>query len=750
MKKFLSNYYLIILTIVVGILTLIFQFGFQLNLVSLILIHSCAAIFVVITVVSMIKELIEGHVGLDILALTSIISTLFVNDTINRITIEGYWACLMIMIMMASGQALESFSSRKANKELTELINKTPKVVHLLTDSGYCMDIDIKEAKIGDLFLIKPNETVPLDSTITDGTSTFNMSSLTGESIPESKKVGDKILSGFINGNSPIIARVDKKDADSQYQTIVKLAKEVDKKPSKFVKMTDKLAIPFTIVSYLLAGLGWLIAYITNPSISLMDGFTRFVEVLVVASPCPLLLAAPIAMISGISQAYKKNILIKDPIAFEKLANTKTFAFDKTGTLTIGKPSISKIETIDDYSKDDLLLYMASLEINSNHIFAKSIIESSKQTNLLKASDIKEYPGKGVEGFIDGVKYKVGNRSFVSLDDNIEKGETLVGLSVNDNPVGYIIFRDKLKKDTKEALSSLRDLNVNKIIMLTGDNEKTASRIAEEAGIDKYYSSLSPQDKLNIITSISDDDRPIAMVGDGINDTPCLANADIGIAMQSGNDGAISEVSDIIILNDSIDSIVLAKKISINTLKIGRQAVLIGITTCIILMIVAAFGVLPAIIGAICQEGIDLISKKIMINMVGIYILKEKINRIWYEGKKRIILVCVSAGLLTACIYGVYNKAPETIYISVSNTDCPEREKYYLEMENLPEDFNSIVYEYQGKDVPLYKFDGNMIILERIRDIIGWWLIGSVFVGIMLIIYFILTDESKLKKERED
>lgn len=608
MKKFLSNYYLIILTIVVGILALIFQFGFQLNLVSLILIHLCAAIFVVITVVSMIKDLIEGHVGLDILALTSIISTLFVNDTINGIIIEGYWACLMIMIMMASGQALESFSSRKANKELTELINKTPKVVHLLTDSGYCMDIDIKEAKIGDLFLIKPNETVPLDSTIIDGNSPFNMSSLTGESIPESKKVGDKILSGFINGDSPIIAKVDKKDADSQYQTIVKLAKEVDKKPSKFVKMTDKLAIPFTIVSYLLAGLGWLIAYITNPSISLMDGFTRFVEVLVVASPCPLLLAAPIAMISGISQAYKKNILIKDPIAFEKLANTKTFAFDKTGTLTTGKPSISKIEAIDDYSKDDLLLYMASLEINSNHIFAKSIIESSNQTNLLKASDIKEYPGKGVEGFIDGVKYKVGNRSFISLDDNIEKGETLVGLSVNDNPVGYIIFRDKLKKDTKEALSSLRDLNVNKIIMLTGDNEKTASRIAEEAGIDKYYSSLSPQDKLNIITSISDDDRPIAMVGDGINDTPCLANADIGIAMQSGNDGAISEVSDIIILNDSIDSIVLAKKISINTLKIGRQAVLIGITTCIILMIVAAFGVLPAIIGAICQEGIDLIS----------------------------------------------------------------------------------------------------------------------------------------------
>lgn len=608
MKKFLSNYYLIILTIVVGILALIFQFGFQLNLVSLILIHSCAAIFVVITIVSMIKELIEGHVGLDILALTSIISTLFVNDTINGITIEGYWACLMIMIMMASGQALESFSSRKANKELTELINKTPKVVHLLTDNGYCMDIDIKEAKIGDSFLIKPNETVPLDSTIIDGNSPFNMSSLTGESIPESKKVGDKILSGFINGDSPIIARVDKKDADSQYQTIVKLAKEVDKKPSKFVKMTDKLAIPFTIVSYLLAGLGWLIAYITNPSISLMDGFTRFVEVLVVASPCPLLLAAPIAMISGISQAYKKNILIKDPIAFEKLANTKTFAFDKTGTLTNGKPSISKIETIDDYSKDDLLLYMASLEINSNHIFAKSIIESSNQTNLLKASDIKEYPGKGVEGFIDGVKYKVGNRSFVSLDDNIEKGETLVGLSVNDNPVGYIIFRDKLKKDTKEALSSLRDINVNKIIMLTGDNEKTASRIAKEAGIDKYYSSLSPQDKLNIITSASDDDRPIVMVGDGINDTPCLANADIGIAMQSGNDGAISEVSDIIILNDSIDSIVLAKKISIHTLKIGRQAVLIGITTCIILMIVAAFGVLPAIIGAICQEGIDLIS----------------------------------------------------------------------------------------------------------------------------------------------
>lgn len=608
MKKFLSNYYLIILTIVVGILALIFQFGFQLNLVSLILIHSCAAIFVIITVVSMIKDLIEGHVGLDILALTSIISTLFVNDTINGITIEGYWACLMIMIMMASGQALESFSSRKANKELTELINKTPKVVHLLTDSGYCMDIDIKEAKIGDLFLIKPNETVPLDSTIIDGNSPFNMSSLTGESIPESKKVGDKILSGFINGDSPIIAKVDKKDADSQYQTIVKLAKEVDKKPSKFVKMTDKLAIPFTIVSYQLAGLGWLIAYITNPSISLMDGFTRFVEVLVVASPCPLLLAAPIAMISGISQAYKKNILIKDPIAFEKLANTKTFAFDKTGTLTNGKPSISKIETIDDYSKDDLLLYMASLEINSNHIFAKSIIESSNQTNLLKASDIKEYPGKGVEGFIDGVKYKVGNRSFVSLDDNIEKGETLVGLSVNDNPVGYIIFRDKLKKDTKEALSSLRNMNVNKIIMLTGDNEKTASRIAEEAGIDKYYSSLSPQDKLNIITSASDDDRPIAMVGDGINDTPCLANADVGIAMQSGNDGAISEVSDIIILNDSIDSIVLAKKISIHTLKIGRQAVLIGITTCIILMIVAAFGVLPAIIGAICQEGIDLIS----------------------------------------------------------------------------------------------------------------------------------------------
>lgn len=613
-KKFVDNvfdYVLLALVVVVAVVCLTLQLGFSYRgsvSPTAIIVYCLAGIIVVKKGTEMIMDLIHGQLGVDILALTAIIVTLFVNDTIGGVTIEGYWASLMIMFMIETGETLEKFAHLRATKELRSLIEKAPTTAHLIKENGSVEEVKIDTIKAGDTFLVRPGETVPVDGILMQGDAVLDCSSLTGESLPVERKVGESVLSGSVNGETALVIKADKAAADSQYQTIVKMVEDAANKPSHFVRLADRYAVPFTIVSYVLAGLGWLVAWLMNRDITPLEGLTRAAEVLVIASPCPLLLAAPIAFVSGMSRSSRNGIIIKNPDAMESMAKAKTVAFDKTGTITEGMMEVEGTYPVEGVTRDDLVYYAASAEQGSLHILSRSLLEFAKGRVLSLPSDVREISGQGVSAVIDGKTVKVGKPAFVAENVPVEGSLTSIYVSLDGRYIGRISFADKIRPESKKLMESLKKMGVKNLLMLTGDNEAIASRIASEAGITEYRASLKPQDKASILADLKEDQRPVVMIGDGVNDAPSLANADVGIAMGARGSSAAAESADFVIMVDDLYKVSRAMHISKDTVKVAKQSVLIGIFTCIALMVVAMFGVIPAVIGAILQEGIDLIA----------------------------------------------------------------------------------------------------------------------------------------------
>lgn len=542
----------------------------------------------------MIKELRTGKYGVDILAIMAIISTIVVGE---------YWATIVIVLMLTGGEALEDYAGRRATRELSALLARAPLTTHRKNKDGTTEDIAVKDVAIGDVLVIKPSETIPVDATLLTEVATFDESSLTGESLPVEHKKGQALLSGSVNGDTAITIKAVRESKDSQYQQIIELVKAATGSEAPFVRLADRYAVPFTVISLLIAGLAW----------ALSGNALRFAEVLVVATPCPLLLGAPIAFISGMSRSAKHGIIVKNGATLEKLARIQTVAFDKTGTLTHGQPEVASIMPAHGVNKDELLKAAASAEHQSAHTLAQAlqIAAKAKGITIAQAERVRETTAQGVEALIGGQQVLVGKISFLRehslhIDEpTVSVGETAVYVARDGKYVGSITFADKLRENSKETLQQLTHLGVKHTLMLTGDAKVTAQRIAGELGIEHYHAECLPKDKVDEVKNIHE--RPVMMVGDGVNDAPVLAAADVGVAMGARGSTAASETADVVILLDDISRTALAISIARRTMRIALQSIGIGIAISIGLMLVAATGIIPAVVGAGLQEVVDVV-----------------------------------------------------------------------------------------------------------------------------------------------
>ena len=586
----MKNWQKLTLTFMIAIIAIILDFGFKQPTMTRVLVTIAGAILAISMFIEMIKTLRSGRYGVDLLAIIAIISTLVIGQ---------YWASLIIIVMLVGGESLEDYAAHRASRELHKLLENSPTFAHKKVGDSY-EDTPIDAIEIDDVFLVKASEVVPIDGVVLEGDSWFDESSLTGESEPVTKAIGDDVLSGSINGETAVLIQASKKASDSQYQKIVQLVKESEATPAQFVRLADRYAVPFTIVSLLIAGAAWLIS----------GDMTRFAEVLVVASPCPLILAAPIAFVGGMSRSSRNGLLVKNGTTIEKLSLAKTVAFDKTGTLTTGILQVKSITPEKtEHSEDDLLQIAAALEIGSNHILAKSLVKlaTEKDLALLAVADLRESTGLGLSGVIDNKTYRIGRANFANAEDEKVNG-TAVFISEDDVFIGKILFEDKIRPESQHVIERLKAQDVQHILMLTGDNQKTAELVAGELGITEMHAGLMPSEKIGILKELPETHRPMVMVGDGVNDAPALALSDVGIALGASGSTVASESADVVVLRNDLNLVPESIKISRETMKVAKEAVLIGIFICIALMLVASTGVLPAIIGALLQEVIDTVS----------------------------------------------------------------------------------------------------------------------------------------------
>lgn len=587
----MSNVKKFLLTVMIGIVALILEFGFHQNQLAFWLIAIVGGVMTISMLIGMIETLRSGKYGVDILAITAIVATLLVGE---------YWASLMVLIMLTGGDSLEDYASHQASRELRSLLDNSPQTAHRI-DGESINDLSVEEVQVGDIILVKPGEVVPVDGRVLSGESFVDESSLTGESKPIEKKINDELMSGSINGDAALRFKVTKAAKDSQYQTLVKLVKESEAKPAHFVRLVDRYAVPFTIIAYVIGGVAWFVS--KDP--------VRFAEVLVVASPCPLILAAPVALVAGMSRSSRNGIVVKTGTTIEKLARAKSIAFDKTGTLTEGRLSVEKIKTVTaEVSPEELMIYAASGEQDSSHILARSLVAYTKENHLslFPVTNLEEVTGQGIQANVNGKELRVGKAVFAAAPVELSNEQTAVYVSINNIYAGYITFTDIVREESAETITSLNRLGIEKTIMLTGDHQSIANKIASEVGISEVHAECLPEEKINVLRTLSEAERPSIMVGDGVNDAPALAIADIGIAMGAHGSTAASESADAVILKDDLTRVSEAVRLSQDTMRIARQSVLIGIVICVVLMLIASTGVIPALLGAALQEVIDTVS----------------------------------------------------------------------------------------------------------------------------------------------
>lgn len=580
----------LVLTIVVGITALILAFLCQQPLWAQVLVSLAGGLVALSMLIEMIRTLKSGRYGVDLLAITAIIATLAVGE---------YWAALMVLVMLTGGDSLEDYAAHKAGRELKSLLDNSPQVAHLMRGDGL-VDVAVDELQVNDQVVVKPGELVPVDGHIIEGSSLFDESSLTGESRPVERTINEPIMSGSVNGETSITMVVDQLAINSQYQAIVKLVESSAAQPAHFVRLADRYAVPFTLVAYLIAGVAWWLS--KDP--------VRFAEVLVVASPCPLILAAPIALISGMSRASRNGIIVKTGTTIEKLALAKSAAFDKTGTITNGQLTVDQVVPMIDIEPSELCRLAASAEQASAHILARSLLQVVPAAQLLEIISLKEMTGAGVTAQLaSGQTVQVGKFEFVAPDQAKQSQiQTTVYIGIDGRYAGYITFIDHLRQEAPQTMSTLHQLGLQRLMMLTGDQATTAKEIAAQVGIDEVHAGCLPADKIRLINNVTPEQRPIIMVGDGVNDAPSLASADVGIAMGAHGATAASESADVVILKDDLSRVSGAITIARDTMRVARQSVLIGIFICIGLMLIASTGVVPALIGALFQEVVDTVS----------------------------------------------------------------------------------------------------------------------------------------------
>ncbi|MFQ6293887.1 heavy metal translocating P-type ATPase [Bifidobacterium adolescentis] len=699
---------------------------------------------IVVTVIGMIDDLRHGHVGVDLLAVIAIAST---------VAVQEYWAAWAVVLMISSGEAIEEFAQSKAESNLTALVDAAPRTAHVVTlpgvrghvhttggehaadvteggfrkvagagDSGvggsaayvsvsgesdkpgtkpydaageHFETVPVDQVKLGDVILVLPGETVPVDGELLSGVATLDLSNINGEPVPREVYAGARVLSGAVNGSTALTMRATQLAQDSQYQKILELVSSAQQSRPTVVKTADVLAVPFTILSLAIAGIAWAVA--GTP--------LRFAQVLVLATPCPLLIAAPVAYVAGTGRLAKAGILIKAQDVLENLGRVSHIFFDKTGTLTVKQPQVVRVEkpfeNSSPYDENHILMMAGVVEGYSVHILSKGIAAAGQKAmqelyaryengqRLCAERDLpghgRDYPvvknieeqsGKGVSGEVNGHAVRVGRFAYVTADEagfthvlgagaaagtaagavaDSAVGDSATGTAAGDSKkpevnslfaplepdemaayvaidgklAARIVLRDVPRENAKSSLEKLHRLGVKKLSMLTGDKEASARIIAGEVGIDDVQSELFPEGKVAAVKNATEDahqnqpawDKVVQrvvgesmtrqvtmMVGDGVNDAPVLAVADIGMAMTDGTSTAASESAQVVIMNDDIASVPRAIAIARRTKKVMLQAVLVGLGLAIIGMVAAAFNLIPVVVGAFMQEAIDVVS----------------------------------------------------------------------------------------------------------------------------------------------
>lgn len=637
------------------------------------LVIALVLIIVIDTVRGMIDDLRHGQVGVDVLAVVAILST---------VAVAEYWASWAVTLMITSGEAIEEYAQAKAERSLTALMEAAPQTAHVVNLPGvgrgfaagkgdssdgfrrvglasaaataHRFDtVPVEQVQLGDVLMVLPGETVPVDGELLSGTATLDLSNINGEPVPREVFAGARVMSGAVNGSTALTMRATQVAADSQYQRILELVASAQESRPAVVKTADRLAVPFTVLSLVIAGVAWAVSGVP----------TRFAQVLVLATPCPLLIAAPVAYIAGTGRLAAAGVLIKAQDVLENLGRVTQVFFDKTGTLTVKQPQVVRVEMLPGaatrLNEDHVLMMAGAVESYSVHILSKGIAKAGTEAmarlrqrfedgqRLCPEPEAswpghgREYPvikninedaGKGVSGEVNGHAVRVGRLSFAAAGEEgflavdrtapsrseddlrtrfglLQPDEMASYVSVDGQLIARIVLRDVPRANAKAALAKLHELGVTKLAMLTGDKRASANIIASEVGIDEVHAELFPEDKVAAVKAATGAGKTVTMmVGDGVNDAPVLAVADIGVAMTDGTSTAASESAQVVIMNDNIAAVPRAIAIARRTKRVMLQAVIAGLVLATIGMIAAAFDLIPVVVGAFLQEAIDVVS----------------------------------------------------------------------------------------------------------------------------------------------
>ncbi|MBB3158329.1 heavy metal translocating P-type ATPase [Microbacterium proteolyticum] len=555
---------------------------------------ACAATYALtlatLSAVDSLRRLVNGRFGVDVLATIAIVAALIAGEV---------WAAFIVGLMLATGEGLEKYASWRARKDLRQLISTAPTRALIARADGAPEEVGISSVRVGDTVLVRQGEVVPVDCVLLDASIILDEASLTGESLPREVTRDQDVLSGAINLSGLCRMRAVRPEADSQYQRIVELVAQAANAKAPMVRLADKVAGPFTLVALA----------ISFAAGALSGEWGRAVAVLVVATPCPLIIAAPVAFAGGISRAAREKIIVRSGAALELLSRSRTIAFDKTGTLTSGAASVVSVRCASTLTPDRLLSLAAAADSVSSHVYADALRRASAERTV--STFARETPGVGVEALVEGHRVILGRRGFVcrespqAPDDSADRpGVSVVYVRVDDGPVDEILLADPPRPNARATIHVLVNEMHQRVLMLSGDDEETARYVAGEVGITSVYAPCTPAQKVAIMRS--QPDRPAVMVGDGINDAPVLAGADVGIVVGGRHATLASEAADIVLLRDDLADILRAREHAQRTVRIARQSILLGISMSLILMFIAAAGLLPALAGAWLQELVDL------------------------------------------------------------------------------------------------------------------------------------------------
>ena len=548
--------------------------------------------------VQIIGSLRRGDVGLDVVAALSMSAALVFGETL---------AGNVVALMYAGGQLLESFAERRARREMTALLGRVAFTAMRYRDHAL-EEVPIATIRQGDRLLIRQGEVLPVDGHIIEGVAVLDLSALTGESIPKSLARGGEVLSGSTLVGAPFDLIASRPASESTYARIVRLVEAAQASKSPMARLADRYAIGFLVLTVSIAAIAWAVS---NDPI-------RALAVLVVATPCPLILAVPVAIISGMSRTAKSGALVKDGAALEALARVRTAILDKTGTLTEGRPAITEIRTRYGFSDSDVLGLAASLDQASAHVVATSLIQAATEAGLtlLPPSDITELPGKGIEGTVGGRRVAIGGDTYVRNRSSGDgqmlggldalSGVMSVAVAVDGVVAGVILLQDQLREDARSTLDALRAAGIERIVLASGDMDHIAQAVGQSLGVDDILGDLTPEGKVAAVRREAAT-RQVMMVGDGVNDAPALAAADVGVAMGARGAAASSEAADVVLLVDKLLPLATALDIARRTRIIALQSVFVGLGLSVAGMVVAAFGYLPPVQGALMQEAIDVV-----------------------------------------------------------------------------------------------------------------------------------------------